>query len=77
MFNPLVDDFSELTDVQIDEKIIELGRKYWMTRNPDVQAQIYTILEMYKQESRVRQARAYQQSQQNGDSDLDNLINVS
>ena len=77
MFNPLVDDFSELTDVQIDEKIVELGRKYWMTRNPDVQAQIYTILEMYKQESRARQARAYQQSQQNGNDDLDNLINVS
>jgi len=76
MFNPLVDSFNDLTDAQIDEKIVELGRKYWMTRNPDVQAQISTILEMYKQESRVRQAIAYQR-QQNGDSGLDNLINVS
>jgi len=77
MFNPLVDSFNELTDVQIDEKIVELGRKYWMTNNPAVQAQISVILEMYREESRARQARAYQQSQQNGDSDLDNLINVS
>ena len=77
MFNPLVDDFKELTDVQIDDKIVELGRKYWMTRNPDLQAQIHVIMEMYKQESRARQARAYQQSQENGDNGLDNLINVS
>lgn len=77
MFNPLVDNFSDLTDAQIDEKIIELGRKYWMTRNPDVQVQIYTILEMFKEEARVRQAQAFKKSQESGDSDLDSLINVS
>ena len=77
MFNPLVDSFTELTDTQIDEKVVELGRKYWMSRNPDLQAQIATILEMYKEEARARRARAFQQSQENGDNDLDNLINVS
>jgi hypothetical protein len=77
MFNHLVDDFTDLTDVEIDQKIVELGRKYWMTRNPEVQAQIHTVLEMFKEESRVRQAQALKRSQENGDSDLDNLINVS
>ena len=78
MFNPLVSDFSELTDAQVDEKIMELGRKYWMTHNPDVQAQIAVLLEMYKEESRTRQAIAYQRmNDQNGDNGLDNLINVS
>jgi len=77
MFNPLVDDFSALTDTEVEEKVVELGRKYWMSRNPDLQAQIATILEMYKEEARARRARAYQQSQQNDDSGLDNLININ
>jgi hypothetical protein len=77
MFNPLVNNFSELTDTQVEEKIIELGRKYWMTRNPGVQAQISTLLEMYKEEARTRRAIAYQKSQENGDNDLDSLINIS
>lgn len=77
MFNPLVDSFDNLSDHEIEDKIVELGRKYWMTRNPQVQQQISVILDMYKQESHSRRARAYQQSQENSDSDLDNLINIS
>ena len=77
MFNPLVDDFSALTDTEVEEKVVELGRKYWMSRNPDLQAQVATILEMYKEEARARRARAYQQSQDNGNDSLDNLININ
>jgi hypothetical protein len=77
MFNPLVDSFDQLTDTQIDERIQELGRKYWMTRNPDVQGQIAVVLEMFKQEAASRRAKAFQKMQENGDNDLDNLINVS
>jgi len=78
MFNPLVDDFSELTDTEIENKIIELGKKYWQARNPQLQAQIATILEMYKEEARSRRAKAYQkQNNQDLDNGLDNLINVS
>jgi hypothetical protein len=77
MFNPLVDSFDQLTDTQIDERIQELGRKYWMTQNPDVRGQIAVVLEMFKQEAVSRRAKAFQKMQENGDSDLDNLINVS
>lgn len=77
MFNPLVDSFDNLSDLEIEDKIVELGRKYWMTRNPQVQQQISVILDMYKQESQLRRAKAFQQSQENSDSDLDNLINIS
>jgi hypothetical protein len=78
MFNHLVNDFSELTDSQIEEKTIELGRKYWMTNNPDVRGQISVVLEMYKDEARVRRAIAYQrQTENNGDLGLDSLINIS
>jgi hypothetical protein len=40
--------------------------------------QISAILEMYKSEMRVRIAKgSQQQSQDNGDNSLDNLINIS
>lgn len=77
MFNPLVDDFSKLTDPEIENKISDLGRKYFISRNPQVQMQIATLLDMYKEELRARRARAQLQSQQNGNSDLDSLINIS
>jgi hypothetical protein len=77
MFNPLVDDFSQLTDNEIEDKIVELGRKYWQARNPALQAQVATILEMYKQEAGLRRAKAYQKQSDQDDSGLDNLINVS
>lgn len=76
-FNPLVDDFSKLTDPELESKVIELGRKYFMSRNPQVQMQIAALLDMYKEELRARRARAQLQSLQNGNSDLDNLININ
>ena len=78
MFNPLVDSFNDLTDSEIDNKIIELQRKYFITHNPSLQQQIAVILDMYREEARVRRAKQYQQiSDQNGESGLDSLINIS
>lgn len=78
MFNPLVDNFAQLSDVEVENKVLELQRKYFMSHNPQVQAQIATVLEMYQLETQSRRARAYQQQQeQNGESGLDSLINVS
>ena len=36
MFNPLVDDFSNLSDNELELKISELSRKYFQTSNPSV-----------------------------------------
>jgi tryptophanase len=78
MFNPLVDSFSDLTDTEVESKIVELQRKYFQTTNPGLQQQIATILEMYKEEARARRAREYQrQIDNNGEEGLDNLINIS
>ena len=81
MFNPLVDSFAKLSDSEIEDKIIELSRKFFMTNNPSVQQQISVILEMYKEEGRARRASAMVQrtkkNDDDGDSPLDNLINVS
>ena len=79
MFNPLVDSFSELKDAEIENKIVELQRKYFQAgANPQLQQQIQAILEMYKLEMQERRSKSLQkQNQENGDNSLDNLINIS
>ena len=78
MFNPLSDDISLLSEVELEQKIIELCRKYWQTRNPQVQVQISNMLEMYKEEAYFRRAKQYaKQNEENGESGLDSLINIS
>jgi hypothetical protein len=78
MFNPLVDSFDKLSDAEVENKMLDLQRKYFMTPNPQVQMQISAMLDMYREESRARRAKAYlQQTQQNGKSGLDSLINIS
>jgi hypothetical protein len=39
--------------------------------------QIASLLDMYKDEMRARRARAHLKSLENGNSDLDNLININ
>ena len=78
MFNPLVDSLSDLSDNDLELKISELTRKYFISHNPQVQYQISTILDMYKQEIYVRrEQQRLRQSQENGENGLDNLINIS
>jgi len=76
MFNPLVDNFDDLTDAEVENSTRELSRKYFQSRNPQVQQQIAVLLDMYREEFRARMAKkAIQQNEQN--SDLDNLININ
>lgn len=79
MLNPLVDSLADLTVSQLEEKIVVLQRRYFMTANPGVQQQIANFLEIYKQEVQTRRAIEYQrqQNQDNGENGLDSLINVS
>lgn len=73
MFNPLVDNFNDLTDTEVENATRDLSRKYFQTRNPQVQQQISVLLEMYREELRARMAK---KSIQTDDSELDNLIQV-
>jgi len=81
MLNPLVDSLENLSISELEDKIVVLQRRYFMTANPGVQSQIANFLEIYKQELQTRRAIEYQRQQQqnggNGQSGLDNLINVS
>jgi hypothetical protein len=79
MLNPLVDSLANFTLTELENKVVELQRKYFMTHNPQVQAQISTILYIYKEEVQTRRAIEYerQKNQENGENGLDSLINVS
>lgn len=82
MFNHLVDDFSILSDSEVEEKISELSRKYFQSQNPQLQQQVAVVLEMFKEEARARRDKQKLQSEQeqereDGDNSLDNLINIS
>jgi hypothetical protein len=79
MLNPLVDSLAYLSINELEEKIVVLQRRYFMTANPGVQHQISNFLEIYKQEVQTRRAVEYerQKNQENGESGLDDLINVS
>jgi small-conductance mechanosensitive channel len=77
-FNPLLDNLSDLTESQLTEKISDLTRRYYQTRNPQAQQQIITFLDMFRQEQQSRAEKQRQEQKQNdSDSDLDNLININ
>tara|TARA_B100000780_G_scaffold26117_1_gene16528 strand:- start:7 stop:246 length:240 start_codon:yes stop_codon:yes gene_type:complete len=79
MLNPLVDSLADFSLNQLEDKINELQRKYFMTSNQQVQLQMSTILEIYKEELYTRRAieANRQREQNNGGSGLDKLIKVS
>ena len=79
MHNPLVHSLGKLSLNELEEKIIDLQRKYFMSSNLQVQMQIQNFLEIYKEELNTRRAleSQRQKEQQNGENGLDNLIKVS
>lgn len=78
MFNPLLPDLSTLKNDDIDNKINELMRKYFIAAQSGqglVCEQISVILEAYKDEQRRRHTLATQ-NLANKNRNLDDLINV-
>jgi hypothetical protein len=76
MFNPLVDSFEELSDSDLENRIYELQKKYYIATNPDIKLQLHTVLEMHRHEAEARRAKSLKK-QQDDDNSLDNLINIS
>jgi len=77
MIHPLAEDFSHLKDLEIESKIQELSRKYWMSANPNIQSQISLFLDLYRAELANRRARLWQEQSGKRNEDLDKLINVN
>lgn len=74
--NPLIS-VGALKDSEIEQKIQELGRKYFMTHNSDMKMQIVNVLNIYKEELSNRRAAAWEKQFQKSNKGLDNLINVN
>ena len=77
VINPLVDNLSELKDSELESKIQDLSKKYWMVNNPNIRNQIGLFIDMHREDLKSRQARAWEQQNQKRNKDLDNLIQVS
>lgn len=77
MIHPLAEDFSQLKDIEIENKLQDLSKKYWQTANPAVKEQISIFIGLYKTELSYRRAKLVEQQYQKRDKDLDNLIKVS
>jgi hypothetical protein len=75
--HPLAEDISKLKDVELEQKISNLSRKFFMTGNASVQHQITMMLDMYRTELIVRRNKALVDEYQKRDKDLDNLININ
>jgi len=79
MFNPLVQDLSVFKDQEIDNKVHELTKKYWIAArsgNGGLSQQILVVLESYKDEMRRRQAASQKALLDKQNKDLDDLIKV-
>jgi hypothetical protein len=75
MFHPLESDLSSLKDTEIEQKLIELNKKYYAAArlgSRDLLTQLSTFITIYRDELSMRYARKNQQN----DDDLGQLINV-
>lgn len=72
--HPLINDASELTESQLEERLSNLQRKYLSSHDPHMQHQLMLAIDTYREEHERRTRKKFQQDQ---DNDLDNLINVS
>jgi len=77
MMHPLVNDLSSLKDNELESKILDLSKKYWISQNSDVQNQIRLILNQYNEELRTRRHKLLQQQMENRNQELDKLIKIN
>lgn len=75
--HPLAGDMSSLKDGELESKISDLTKKYFMTSNTGIKAQIATLLENYRNELSTRRSAEWKKMIENRDKGLDKLINVS
>ena len=76
MFHPLEGDLSHLKDAEVEEKLLELNKKYNQAArlgNPEVLTQISTFVTIYREEMHKRYLNA---KLEQDEGDLDTLINV-
>ena len=75
--HPLAGDLETLKDSEIETKIQDLSRKYFMTHNSNVQQQISMILQDYNQELSKRRQAALEKMMKTADKSIDKLVKVN
>lgn len=79
MFHPLLGDARDIKDLELENKILELSKKFHIASRMGqggVANQIAIALDMYKSEQYRRQSEAMTKLVSKEDKDLDDLINV-
>lgn len=77
--HPFFENTQDLTDSELEDKIIQLNKKYWQTTNSEVQSQITLLIDSYKLELETRRTnqKLINDAMGNDDkSELDKLIKV-
>lgn len=75
--HPLFEDTNELSDNDLEEKVIDLTKRYWQSANPQVQQQITLLIDSYRFELETRRSRQkLVNDETNSQSELDKLIKV-
>jgi hypothetical protein len=75
--HPLFEDTTELSDNDLEEKVIDLTKRYWQTANPQAQQQITLLIDSYRLELETRRSRQKLANEAiNSQSELDKLIKV-
>ena len=75
MFHPFEGDLTQLKDQEIENKLIELNKKYYAAArmgSRDLLTQLSTFITIYRDEL----SRRHSVKLKNGNDDLDQLINV-
>jgi putative salt-induced outer membrane protein YdiY len=75
--HPLSGTLDEFKDSELESKIGDLTKKYFMTHNTEVKSQISMLLGTYNEELTKRRQNALKQMMNLRDKSLDKLINVS
>jgi hypothetical protein len=77
--HPFMPDISGLSDQELDNKIIDLSKKYFQAIrfSPSISHQIVLLLDSYKAEQQNRFFDKMQKSKANGDDTLNELIRVN
>jgi len=79
MFHPLMDPVTRLKDADLEARIVDLSKKYFIAAksgNSDVVHQILLALESHKEEQVRRRQQATAELLKKQDKDLGDLINV-
>jgi len=75
--HPLLSDLSELKDADLEQKIQNLSRKYFMTHNVEVRHQMIMVLDSLKTELDHRRRNQLTKMMDTKDKTLDNLVKVN